>query len=208
MIIDQIIYPVESLGPGKRVAIWLVGCKHRCKGCSNPELWEPNGQASICPRELFQAILRIAEENPVDGITITGGEPFDQAEELLELVSLLHHLTADILVFSGYYHKELISDPVAKAILEKIAVLVDGPYIEDLNKCLPLRGSSNQHILLFDKDLKSEYDRYLATKERRIQNFYFDDQIVSVGIHDVDFKEKLDESLVKMKVRRRSDDRT
>lgn len=205
MLIDQLLYPVESLGPGKRVALWVVGCHHHCKGCSNPELWQPNGQKPISPKELFFAIAHIAKEGRVDGITITGGEPFDQDADLLELVRLLQLLTTDILIFSGYRHEELLSRSNALAIMEHIAVLVDGPYREDLNSGLPLRGSSNQRILLFDCDLKERYEAYLATTEKRIQNFYFDDQTVSVGIHDVDFKDDLNELLKEMKVRRVTD---
>lgn len=206
MIIDQLLYPVETLGPGKRIAIWMVGCSHGCKGCSNPELWRPNGQIPIKPKELYGTICRIAEENQVDGITITGGEPFDQPDDLLKLVTLLRSLTADILVFSGYRHEELLLRPTAVSILQQVAVLIDGPYKEELNAGLPLRGSSNQRILLFDKDLKQQYESYISTDEKRVQNFYFHDQIVSVGIHDVGFKKDLDSALKKMSVRRADDE--
>lgn len=206
MIIDQLLYPVETLGPGKRVAIWMVGCSRGCKGCSNPELWRPNGQIPIEPKDLFSTISRIAEENQVDGFTITGGEPFDQPDDLLELAKLLRGLTADILVFSGYRHEELLLRPKAVAILQQIAVLIDGPYREELNAGLPLRGSSNQRILLFDKELKQRYESYISTDEKRIQNFYFQDQIVSVGIHDVGFKRDLDSALKNMSVRRVDDE--
>lgn len=206
MLIDQLLYPVETLGPGKRIALWVVGCGHRCKGCSNPELWQANGQSPVTPKELFLAIVQIAEEHPVDGVTITGGEPFDQTEELLELVTFLQLLTPDILIFSGYLHEQLLGRATAVAVMERIAVLVDGPYKEELNLGLPLRGSSNQRILLFDKDLKEPYETYLATTEKRIQNFYFDDQAVSVGIHNIGFETDLNDVLKEMKVRRVSDD--
>lgn len=74
----------------------------------------------------------------------------DQAKELLELVKLLRLINSDILVFSGYTHQELLKNTTQREILNEIAVLVDGPYIESLNNALPLRGSSNQNILLFD----------------------------------------------------------
>ena len=205
MLIDQLLYPVEVLGPGKRIALWVVGCNHRCKGCSNPELWKPNGQQPVSPKELFFAIAQIVKENQIDGVTITGGEPFDQEEELLELVRYLRIITSDILVFSGYCHEELLARFNAVAIMEHIAVLVDGPYKAECNLGLPLRGSSNQRVLLFDRDLKERYKAYLATPERRIQNFYFGDQAVSVGIHNVGFKVDLDDLLKEMKVRRATD---
>ena len=84
--------------------------------------------------------------------------------------------------------------------------MVDGPYIEALNNALPLRGSSNQNILLFDLAHESRYADYLNTEKKRIQNFYFDDQTVSVGIHDVAFHDDLNAALKEMKVRERANE--
>lgn len=106
----------------------------------------------------------------------------DQAKELLELVKLLRLINSDILVFSGYTHQELLKNTTQREILNEIAVLVDGPYIESLNNALPLRGSSNQNILLFDLTHESRYADYLNTEKKRIQNFYFDDQTVADGL--------------------------
>ena len=80
----------------------------------------------------------------------------------------------------------------------------NGPYIEPLNNALPLRGSSNQNILLFDLTHESRYADYLNTEKKRIQNFYFDDQTVSVGIHDVAFKDDLNATLKELKVREKT----
>ena len=198
MLIDQVLYPVEALGPGKRAAIWTVGCWRACPGCSNPELWEPSGQTPVTPEELFSAISRIAAENQVEGITITGGEPFDQAEELLRLTSLLRRLTGDILIFTGYRHEELLEMPKGAAVLENVAAIVDGSYRRELNRSLPLRGSENQRVLLFDRRFEKRYAEYLDTDEKRVQNFFFEDETVSVGIHGPDFKENLNNILREM----------
>lgn len=130
----------------------------------------------------------------------------DQAKELLELVKLLRLINSDILVFSGYTHQELLRNTTQREILNEIAVLVDGPYIESLNNALPLRGSSNQNILLFDLTHESRYADYLNTEKKRIQNFYFDDQTVSVGIHDVAFKDDLNATLKELKVREKTNE--
>lgn len=130
----------------------------------------------------------------------------DQAKELLELVKLLRLINSDILVFSGYTHQELLKNTTQREILNEIAVLVDGPYIEPLNNALPLRGSSNQNILLFDLTHESRYADYLNTEKKRIQNFYFDDQTVSVGIHDVAFKDDLNATLKELKVREKTNE--
>lgn len=130
----------------------------------------------------------------------------DQAKELLELVKLLRLINSDILVFSGYTHQELLKNTTQREILNEIAVLVDGPYIESLNNALPLRGSANQNILLFDLTHESRYADYLNTEKKRIQNFYFDDQTVSVGIHDVAFKDDLNATLKELKVREKTNE--
>lgn len=208
MLIDQILFPVESLGPGKRIAVWVVGCTHQCEGCSNPELWKATNQQPVSPSQLFTAISQIAVRFPVEGVTITGGEPMDQAEELLELVRMLKTITNDILVYTGYLHKQLLQSEIHRAVLDEIAVLVDGPYVKALNCSLPMRGSSNQQILLFDLAFEDRYKAYLNTDKRRIQNFYFADESVSVGIHDDDFQSELDRILRGKKVRRIADDET
>lgn len=205
MLIDQILYPVESLGPGKRVAVWVVGCNRQCEGCSNPELWKATNQQPITPMQLFASISQIAEKFQVDGITITGGEPMDQAKDLLELVRLLKVITNDILIFSGYLHEQLLQSDIHRTILNEIAVLVDGPYQKSLNKCLALRGSSNQRILLFDLNMEQRYLEYIHTDKKRIQNFHFADQSVSVGIHSVNFNAELNRLLKRKNVRVISD---
>ena len=86
MNIARILYPVEVLGPGKRVGIWVCGCRRGCKGCSNPELWEPRPEYEVTTEEIMSLIKRIAEANEIDGFTVSGGEPMDQAEALSELI--------------------------------------------------------------------------------------------------------------------------
>lgn len=197
MFIDQILYPVETLGPGRRIAIWLVGCPHACDGCSNPELWEIKGRESVSPKEVFQSIQHIVTDYPVDGFTITGGEPMMQAEELLQLVELLSRINRDILIYSGFYLNEILTDEKKKAVIEKIAVLVDGPYIKELNSGQAMCGSRNQRILLYDLAFERKYEDYLLRYRHRrpVQNFYYPDQAISVGIHDVDFKDALNKEL-------------
>ena len=62
MYVARILYPVEVLGPGKRVGIWCCGCPRRCKGCSNPELWEFQERYQVSPERIFRLIQKIAEE--------------------------------------------------------------------------------------------------------------------------------------------------
>ena len=202
MYIDQILYPVESLGPGKRMAIWLVGCHRGCKGCSNPELWSTEGRRDVSVSTVLRTIFELHQENQIDGFTITGGEPMEQAEELLALILGLRQISRDILVFSGYHIEELLKCKGAfSMILENIAVLVDGAYCEERNEQLPLRGSFNQRVLLLDTTFAEPYADYLRQEHSPTQNMYFDGVTTSVGIHRKEFRNELKQKLREYGVR-------
>ena len=82
----RILYPVETLGPGRRAGIWTCGCDRHCPGCANPELWDREAYGEMKPADIVRVIETLEREGgAVDGITITGGEPFEQAEELAAL---------------------------------------------------------------------------------------------------------------------------
>lgn len=184
MNIARILYPVKVLGPGNRIGIWVCGRHRACPGCSNPELWDEKPEYEISIVHLMQLIDTIRKTNNIDGFTITGGEPMNQAEELSVLVDCLSEISEDILVYSGYRLDELTGgDSEIQHILEKIAVLIDGDYIEDKNNNSMLRGSSNQEIHILNTRFEGKYRRYLSEGHNQIQNFTTADGIVSVGIH-------------------------
>lgn len=182
MYVARVLYPVEVLGPGKRVGIWFCGCPRRCKGCSNPELWEFQERYRTTPETIFRLVQDIAKDNPVEGFTITGGDPMYQPEELQRLLWLLKIISDDIIVYTGYDKKEL--EP---AWLANISVLIDGPYIEEWNDNSLLRGSSNQNIIILDEKKRGRYETYLQRETNKIQNFFTVDGVVSVGIHKPGF---------------------
>lgn len=185
MYIDRLLYPVTSLGPGNRAAIWVAGCNRYCKKCANPELWEQHEYQRIEPERLAGAISNVINTG-IDGITITGGEPFNQAEELCKLIDSLPD-DIDILVFTGYKYEELLVKDGVREFLSRIDVLIDGEYIDELNdNHAALRGSTNQRIIYLNKELRSKYEKYL-TEGRKIQNFVYDYRTVSVGIHNRGF---------------------
>ena len=98
MYVARVLYPVEVLGPGKRVGIWFCGCPRRCKGCSNPELWELQDRYLTSPKQVFELVMQIAKSYPIEGFTLTGGDPLYQADDLQELIRLLQTISDDILV--------------------------------------------------------------------------------------------------------------
>ena len=86
MLIDRILYPITALGPGKRLAIWTIGCSKHCFNCANPELWERDKRRDIDIAGLSKAIHDSLQGCCVDGITITGGDPLEQVDDLLDLL--------------------------------------------------------------------------------------------------------------------------
>lgn len=194
MYIARILYPVKVLGPGNRIGIWVCGCPHRCPGCSNPELWEFQERYHTTLDTVMELIRSISRQAPVDGFTITGGEPFYQYDELNQLVSQLQEISPDILVYSGYTKEQL-----ADKDLTHIAVLVDGPYIENRNTNVPLRGSDNQTIHILKDEFRKKYEDYLSSTHNQIQNFTTKDGIISVGIHKPDFAKVFSQTIVDKK---------
>lgn len=188
MNVARILYPVNVLGPGKRIGIWLCGCNRECIGCSNPELWEPKPEYELSVKNVIKLILLISEENPVDGFVVSGGEPFNQVKELIELVWQLRSVSKDIIVYTGYTREELENSvPASESVIEGIAVLIDGEYILELNDNSVLRGSRNQNIHVIDDSFSKLYENYLMNNHNQIQNFTTTNGIVSVGIHKPEF---------------------
>ena len=136
-------------GEGVSVSVWLQGCPHRCKGCHNPETWNFEGGILYNQDMLTFEILKLIEKNGIKrNLSILGGEPL--CEQNIELVKeiLLAVKTAyphiKVFLWTGY-ELEDIKDTL---ILEKVDVLITGPYIEEQRDItLPLRGSYNQKVL-------------------------------------------------------------
>lgn len=193
MNIARVLYPVEVLGPGKRVGIWTCGCSQACPGCSNPELWTPRTEYEISLSQLTALLSLSFRDKEVDGFVITGGDPFYQADELDMLLDCLQEWTSDILVYTGFTYEELLAQKsmVVNRCLSKIGVLIDGRYIEEKNTNVPLRGSSNQKVLYLQSHLQEKYETYMAQQKNPIQNFPVRDGVISVGIHAPGFTKQL-----------------
>ncbi|HTO06321.1 MAG TPA: 4Fe-4S single cluster domain-containing protein [Myxococcota bacterium] len=113
-------------GPGARFALWVQGCRIRCAGCCNPQLFAARGGQRVTTDALAERLRALAGE--LEGVTFLGGEPFDQAEPLAELARAAQSLGLSVMVFSGYALEELRTRPEARALLAATDLLVDGPY--------------------------------------------------------------------------------
>lgn len=136
-------------GPGLRFVLFVQGCSHRCPGCHNPESHPVEGGETYTIDELYD---KVRANKLVHAVTLSGGEPFEQADTCAELASRLKANDYNIWAYSGYLFEDLlaraVSDPGTRCLLENIDVLVDGPFIQDQHSYdLKWRGSANQRIL-------------------------------------------------------------
>lgn len=167
--IHRIIEKTTVEGPGVRFCVWVQGCPHRCKGCFNSETWDKNKGYKINPEELVQKILNA---NGIEGITLLGGEPFEQAKCLSYIAEKVKQNSLSVLAFSGYTHAQLISknDYYINKLLKYTDLLIDGKYIEALTDySRPWAGSSNQKfIFLSDRYCEDDLKHYKNNIEIRI----------------------------------------
>lgn len=102
MLLARMITPITTLGPGNRVGIWTQGCTKRCKGCMSGELQTFDQTKDIPVDLLISIIVSEARRNKCRGITISGGDPLEQSEQLYFLLKGLRSFFTDVLVYTGY----------------------------------------------------------------------------------------------------------
>lgn len=141
-------------GPGLRFSVFVQGCPHHCRGCHNPESWSIEGGYQ---QSLDALVQEIEAAKLTQGITLTGGEPFDQAPQLIYVVRKLkeHNPALSVWAYSGYHYEDLLADANEQGtqeLLDLCDVLVDGPFMQDLNSYeLVWKGSSNQRVIDLNK---------------------------------------------------------
>jgi anaerobic ribonucleoside-triphosphate reductase activating protein len=137
-------------GPGARYGLWLQGCSIRCPGCCNPHLFDASGGDRVAPSLLVAEMASVRSE--IEGMTLLGGEPLDQAEALLPLLRGARGLGLSVLLFSGFTLDELRerSEPAVRDVLAAVDVLVDGRYDASRPETERLwAGSTNQRFHYF-----------------------------------------------------------
>jgi len=133
----------EANGPGVRFVVWAQGCSIRCPGCWNPDTWSRRDRTLIAPENLWQVVRA---DDGIEGITLTGGEPFEQAAGFAWLAAKARESGLSVVVFSGYDLPDLTGED-QRRLLAATDLLVAGPFIRSLaERVSPLIGSSNQRI--------------------------------------------------------------
>jgi anaerobic ribonucleoside-triphosphate reductase activating protein len=176
-------FPITTLGFGQRVGLWTQGCSIRCPGCISRDTWDQDERRAIEVSDLVEQL------NPwlanADGVTISGGEPLDQAEAICELLPLLRaRCRGDILLFSGYRHETIFSR--FARIVSQVDVLITEPYDPSAGSTLDLRGSDNQRVFLLSEFARTRYpanlDRQLRTPSRKLDVVVDGESVWMVGI--------------------------
>ena len=161
--LSRVFFPVTALGPGQRIGIWFQGCSIRCPGCISADTWSQK-TSDMTVEELMEKISSPLSQ--ADGITITGGEPFEQFPALLDLLRLIRprlHGSSDILVYSGFTMADLQSQKIALNGL--VDALITGPYVAEAGPTRPLMGSDNQELHLLTELGRVNFAHYLRPRD-------------------------------------------
>lgn len=171
--------PVLTLGPGRRHGLWAQGCSAACPGCMAPSLADPAGGFERSALELGAEIAGICRARDFQGVTISGGEPFEQAEDLEILLRGLNKAgLTDILVYTGRDCGLLLKE--YPWIAKYCACVVDGPFRRDLPDEAVWRGSANQKAWLFRR--LPGYAAWLREKKGRLQTALVGNGVYLLGI--------------------------
>ena len=136
-------------GPGLRLVLFTQGCTHNCLGCHNPQTHDLNGGYDIEINELNELLT---EQKLIRGVTLSGGEPFLQAESLVPFAKVTKERGLNLIAYTGYYFEELLNlsktNQYIIELLKYIDVLIDGPFeLDKKDLSLPFRGSRNQRLV-------------------------------------------------------------
>ncbi|WNG28459.1 radical SAM protein [Cystobacter fuscus] len=172
--LSRLHFPIHALGPGERVGIWFQGCSIRCPGCISVDTWG-TGTGLTTVDAVMDTLTPWLQD--AEGVTVSGGEPFDQAEALRELLTRIRASSrCDILVYSGYSLKALAGRTAGFEGL--IDALITDPFEVDAPQTLALRGSDNQHLHcltpLGEQRFRS-YERPLTPSDRTL-DVMFDEE--------------------------------
>jgi anaerobic ribonucleoside-triphosphate reductase activating protein len=162
-------WPVTVLGPGRRIGLWLQGCSIHCPGCVSQDTWPSDASKTIAVSDLVAWCRKVAAGG-FDGITISGGEPFEQPEGLAALLRALvawrraEGLDFDLLCYSGLPLR-LLQAKHAK-LLALLDAIIPEPYVDSLPQGKVWRGSSNQPLVALSERGRARYGSYVdATVE-------------------------------------------
>jgi len=189
ILLNKAHFPVTVLGPGRRIGLWLQGCTIRCKGCVSQDTWPADPARAMPVKALVDWCKRVAKDG-LDGVTISGGEPFDQPKALAALLTQLDAwrtadgLDFDILCYSGYPLKTL--EKKHAKLLARLDALIPEPYADGRPLGALWRGSDNQTLVPLSARGTARYADSVAapqaSEDKRMQVSVEDGKLWMIGI--------------------------
>lgn len=186
-MLNRAHYPVTTLGPGVRAGIWVQGCTIGCRGCASQDTWLTDPSQLV---DVGQLVSWLATLPHLQGLTVTGGEPFQQPDAVRVLLSAVRDWASelgrvlDILVYSGYTYGALNRRASAAPVLALCDAVITGPYIDRLNPGGPWRGSANQQLIILSALGEERFGlaETTASREQRLQLSSDGSQLWLIGI--------------------------
>lgn len=186
-------FPVRTLGPGVRVGLWVQGCSLHCPHCLTPESWPFLPEQGIPVEELAETLAYFFAPDGgerAEGVTLSGGEPFDQPEALFELLKYLNRKgIRDILLYSGYTRERLLGQ--YPDLPNWAASLVDGQFNQQSPTSATWKGSENQTLTLWRSEFEEQYRLWTEIRARKLQLVQTNERRFLVGIPDLRDSSKL-----------------
>lgn len=183
-------------GPGVRSVLWVAGCHRRCPGCIKPEWFDFDAGKSVLVSDAHDMLTGVSG---TDGVSFSGGEPFEQAPALASLAGMVRASGRNVLVYTGYRYEFLVASDVAafRDLLAVTDILVEGEYRAEVGGAGRWRGSSNQRVM----PLTVEGRRALAEESAAgatpgdVQIVFEHDALRITGCPDVDFMKRISKEL-------------
>ena len=168
----------ELLGPYRRFVIWVHGCCFDCEGC----LAENTKNGSYTETDIHTLAEYILSCD-VEGITISGGEPFLQAEPLTALITEIKKVkNIGVIIYSGFTLTELYDNPVCEKLLSMTDILIDGRYVKSLDDGRAYIGSANQQLYYLSERYKTIGQAYYTAAKRRAEIKFTRDRAILIGV--------------------------
>lgn len=196
--LNKLHFPVTTLGPGRRIGIWLQGCNIGCPNCISRDTWIADDRNLVDVREIVGFCRELADSE-VSGVTVSGGEPFEQPGALAELLDGLDmwrrevKRPIDFLCYSGLPLARLRRD--FSPIVSRLDALIPEPYVDRLPRGGTWRGSNNQPLVLLSDLARERYAPFAngeGSSKSDFQVMVHDGRIWLIGIPARGDMEKLE----------------
>lgn len=186
--VNRVPHPVTVLGPGRRLGLWVQGCHIGCPGCGSIDTWDPAGGQPMDTETLAPELAEIITREQLTGMTLTGGEPTEQADQLADLVNRVRRLLGgsptisqiDVLMFTGLTAKA--AERRAPSLWAAVDVAICGPYRRNKPSARPLIATSNQTLVILSTLGADRFSELGDASGRSLQTHVADGEITLIGL--------------------------